>query len=113
MQDFSPDNNHCLMFKADGEVGMGGPMIGSMSINGNLLGKDFMGCWLWNQNSDSVLLLEYVSRAPDRTQLLSYNATTNVLKHHQIEFGYRLPNLVFADNLLTFTDTERVIALDL
>ena len=101
------------MFKADGEVGMGGPMIGAISINGNLLGKNFMGCWIWNQNSDSVLLLEYVSRAPDRTQLVSYNVTINVLKYHQIEFGYRLPNLMFADNLVTFTDTKEVITLDL
>lgn len=112
MQNFSPDKKHSLTFMADGEVGMGGPMIGAISVNGNLLGKNFMGCWLWNENSDSVLLLEFVSRAPDKTQLVSYNAATNVLKHHQVEFGYRLPNLVFADNLLTFTDTERVIALD-
>ncbi|MDP5138403.1 hypothetical protein ORJ04_20855 [Rheinheimera baltica] len=113
MQDLSPNKKHSLTFMADGEVGMGGPMIGAISINGNLLGKNFMGCWLWNENSGSVLLLEFVSRAPDRTKLVSYNAATNVLKHHQMQFGYRLPNLVFSGNLLTFTDTEQVNTLDL
>ena len=112
MPDLSPNKKHSLTFMANGEVGMGGPMIGAVSVNGHLLGHNFMGCWLWNENSDSVLLLEFVSRSPDRTQLVSYNAATHALKRHSLQFGYRLPNLLFADNLLTFTDTKQVIALD-
>ncbi|MEW5682524.1 MAG: hypothetical protein AB1780_09070 [Pseudomonadota bacterium] len=113
MPDLSPNKKHSLTFMANGEVGMGGPTVGAISVNGNLLGKNFMGCWLWNNKNDSVLLLEFVSRAPDRTQLVSYNAISNVLKHHQIEFGYRFPNLVFDGNLLLFTDTGESLTLHL
>ena len=91
----SPDNIHHLTFKPNGEVGMGGPSIGSITINGNTLGQDFMNSWIWSQNSESILMLEFLGRAPDRTRVVTYNISTGHLKHHKHELGFSLTNVEF------------------
>ena len=91
----SPNGKYRIEFDFKSEVGMGGPGIGDIYINGKKLNSGFMNYWIWSLDSEKLLLLEYLGRGPDRTRICVYSPHSNELKRYKIEYGFTIGDVVF------------------
>ena len=74
---------------------MGGPTIGIMEVDGVDLGDGFMNSWLWSTDCKHLLLLFYVSRAPDVTEGCIFDLVDQRLIETGVRFGFSLPPATF------------------
>lgn len=95
LREKSPNNKYEIEFDGKYEVGMGGPEIGDVYINGKKLEFNFMNSWVWSLDSEKLLLLEFIGRAPDKTRICVYDFSKNELQRYKLECGYTIYDVTF------------------
>jgi hypothetical protein len=98
----SPDGRYRIEFLMKSEVGMGGPAMGDISVNGHYLGTGFLDSWCWSVNSDKLLLISPMGRNPDKSASYLYDVHTRELYECEEVFGYSIAPGNFDGNVLIY-----------
>lgn len=87
----SPDGRFYVEFETWSEIGMGGPELGELFVNGEKL--ELSTCaikdWIWHEDSCYLAFVQFLGRRPDRGCIRVYDLALHRLLdfHHQIGFS--------------------------
>jgi len=86
----SPDGKSTVEFDVYSEVGMGGPQIGVIRVNGieALMGESAINNWIWSDDSKYLAFVQFIGREPEKGgELRIYDVSNKELLNFRRSVG--------------------------